>query len=162
MFNFLNPSEKEKKFMRTNRKLVSLVLVVFLLSAVSSVGAQPTEPYPIGEVTIEATSLAAGVGFSWGDGTLKFKGKEYKFSIRGLNVATVGIAKIKAVGDVYNMENVADFAGTYGAVEGGLTLAKGVAGLLMRNTKGVVINLRATQQGVNITLGVEGFTVALK
>lgn len=148
--------------MRTNRKLVSLALVVFLLFAVSSVGAQPTDPYPVGEITLEASSIAAGVGFSWGDGTLKFKGKEYKFSITGLNVATVGIAKIKAVGDVYNMNQASDFAGKYVAVEAGLTLAKGVAGLIMRNEKGTVINLRSTQQGVNITLGVEGFAVNLK
>lgn len=147
--------------MRTSKILLSLVMVVLVLFALSPVRAQ--EPlYPIGEVTIEAKTVAAGIGFSWGDGKLKFKGKEYPFKVKGLNVAAVGFAKINAVGDVYNLEKVSDFAGNYVAVEAGLTLAKGAAGLIMRNPRGVVINMRSAQQGVQLSLGVDGFSIDLK
>ncbi|MDP3182127.1 MAG: hypothetical protein Q8M54_04835 [Desulfobaccales bacterium] len=148
--------------MRTHRILLSLVMLVSLLFAVSQVGAQPTEPYPIGEVTLEAKQIAAGVGFSWGDGTLKFKEKTYPFKLKGLNVAAVGISAASAKGDVYNLVNAADFAGTYVAIEAGASVIKGPAGLLMRNAKGVVINLRSVQTGVQLSLGLDGFTISMK
>jgi hypothetical protein len=148
--------------MGKHRMWVSLVMAGILLFAVAAAKADEKVPYPIGEVTIEAKQLAAGVGFSWGDGVMKFEGKEYKFSVQGLNVAAVGFAKISAVGDVYNMKTAADFPGKYVAVSAGLSLAKGVSGLSMRNDKGVVINLRSVQQGVQLNLGVDGFSIVMK
>ncbi len=134
--------------------------LVVMLSVAPLVAQEPV--YPIGTITLETTSLAAGVGLSWGDGTLKFKGKEYKFSIKGLSVAAVGISKVNAVGEVYNMENPADFAGNYAAVSAGLSLAQGASGLIMRNNRGVVIALRAAQQGVQLNAGLDGFNITMK
>jgi len=147
---------KHKRF-----AVASLVVGLVALLTVSPLWAQDPV-YPIGEVKLETTSVSAGVGMSWGDGTLKFKGKDYKFSIKGLSVASVGIAKVNAVGEVYNMENVQDINGTYAAVSAGLSLAQGAAGLIMRNNKGVVISLRAAQQGVQLNAGLDGFTITLK
>ena len=144
------------------RTLLSLIVAGVLLSVVSAATADDKVPYPVGEVTIEARQVAAGVGYSWGDGTLKFEGKEYNFSVKGINVAAVGFSKINAVGDVYNLKTAADIAGKYVAVSAGLSLAKGVAGLSMRNDKGIVINLRSVQQGVQLNLGVDGFTIQMK
>jgi ABC-type amino acid transport substrate-binding protein len=93
---------------------------------------------------------------------MKFQGKDYPFTVQGLNVAAVGFSKIHAVGDVYNLKTAADLAGKYVAVSAGLSLAKGVAGLSMRNDKGVVINLRSAQQGVQLNLGVDGFEIKMK
>lgn len=73
--------------MSTKRILCSLAVAAMLLGVVCAVGAQPQDPYPIGTVTIESKQIAAGVGITWGDGTLKFGGKEYKFTVRGLDVA---------------------------------------------------------------------------
>lgn len=148
--------------MYKHRILLSLVMAGVLLFVVSASKADDKVPYPVGEVTIEAKQVAAGVGYSWGDGTMKFEGKEYKFSIKGINVAAVGFAKIDAVGDVYNLKTAADLAGKYAAVSAGLSLAKGVSGLTMRNDKGVVINLRSVQQGVQLNLGVDGFSIVMK
>lgn len=148
--------------MQKHRILLSLVMAGLLVFAAGAAPADDKVPYPVGEVTIEATQVAAGVGYSWGDGTLKFEGKEYKFAVKGINVAAVGIAKISAVGDVYNLKSASDINGTYAAVSAGLSLAKGVAGLSMRNDKGVVINLRSVQQGVQLNLGVDGFTIQMK
>lgn len=144
------------------RILLSLIMAGILLFVVSAAKADEKVPYPIGEITIEAKQVAAGVGYSWGEGALKFEGKEYKFNVKGLNVAAVGFSKISAVGDVYNMKTAADFPGKYVAVSAGLSLAKGVAGLTMRNDKGVVINLKSVQQGVQLNLGVDGFVIEMK
>ena len=148
--------------MRKYRMLLSLVMAGILLFVVAAAKAEEAPLYPIGEVTIEAKQLAAGVGYSWGDGVMKFQGKEYRFTVQGLNVAAVGLAKIHAVGDVYNLKTAADLAGKYVAVSAGLSLAKGVAGLSMRNDRGVVINLRSAQQGVQLNLGVDGFNIKMK
>ncbi|MGO9577918.1 MAG: hypothetical protein ACLP2P_00750 [Desulfobaccales bacterium] len=148
--------------MRKHRWLVSLVMAGILLGAVAAAPAEEGPIYPVGEVTITATQLAAGLGYSWGDGVMKFQGKEYRFAVQGLNVAAVGFSKISAVGDVYNLTSPADLAGKYVAVSAGLSLAKGVAGLSMRNGKGVVINLRSAQQGVQLNLGVDGFSITMK
>jgi hypothetical protein len=147
--------------MQRRRQILSLALAALVILAVVPLNAQ--EPlYPIGKVWIESMSIAAGVGVSWGDGKLTFKGKEYRFKVDGLSVGAVGISKISAVGDVYNLNSPADLAGTYAAVGGGIALAGGVAGLTMKNQKGVLINLRSVQQGVELDLGPQGFVVKMK
>ena len=85
--------------------------------------------------------MAAGVGWTWGGGTMKFKGKTYQFNVKGLNVAAVGISKISAKGEAYNLKDASDLAGTYVTASAGAAVIKGKAGLVMRNDKGVVINL---------------------
>ena len=122
--------------MRKHRMLLSLVMAGILLFVVAAAKAEEAPIYPIGEITIEAKQLAAGVGYSWGDGVMKFQGKEYRFTVQGLNVAAVGFAKINAVGDVYNLKTAADLAGKYAAVSAGLSLAKGVAGLKHEERQG--------------------------
>jgi hypothetical protein len=148
--------------MRQKGIFLSLAMAVILLFTAVSVGAQPQEPYPIGEVTINATQVAAGVGWTWGGGTLKFKGKTYNFDIKGLNVAAAGISKLKAKGDVYNLKDASDLAGTYVTAGAGAALVKGKAGLVMRNDKGVVINLIADQTGVQLSLGSDGLAIKMK
>ena len=147
--------------MQRRRQILSLALAALVILAVVPLNAQ--EPlYPIGKVWMESMSIAAGVGVSWGDGKLTFKGKDYRFKVDGLSVAAVGISKISAVGDVYSLNNPADLAGTYVAVGGGIALAGGVAGLTMKNQKGVLINLRSVQQGVELNLGPQGFVISMK
>lgn len=148
--------------MGAKRILCSLAVAAMLLGVVCAVGAQPQDPYPIGEVTIESKQIAAGVGITWGDGTLKYKGKEYKFTVRGLDAGAVGISRISAKGDVYNMQKVEDFAGNFVSAQAGVAVIKGPVGLLMRNAKGVVINLKATQTGVQLSLGAQGLSIAMK
>ena len=99
--------------MRQHQIFLNLALAVILLFTVSAAGAQPTDPYPVGEVTIEAKQVAAGVGWTWGGGTLKFKGKTYNFDVQGPECGRGGHSKVSAKGEVYNLKNAADLAGTY-------------------------------------------------
>jgi hypothetical protein len=140
---------------------MSLAIMAALILAGSLAGAQQ-EPYVIGQISLEATQISAGVGWTWGGGTMTFEGKQYPFTVQGLNVIAVGIAKIKATGDVYNLKTAADLAGKYVVATAGAALIKGPAGLLMRNDKGVVINLKAAQTGVQFSLGAEGLSISMK
>jgi hypothetical protein len=147
--------------MRTSRILLSLAMVALLLVAVTPGTAQ--QPYyPVGSVSIDMTSVAAGVGFSSGSGLLRYNGKRYLFKIDGLSVGNVGIASISAVGNVYNLNNVSQFAGNYAAAGAGIALAGGAAGLKMQNQSGVIINLYAVQQGVQLNIGPQGFNITMQ
>ncbi len=147
--------------MRTKRMLLSLVMVVLLLVAVTP-GTARDQYYPVGTVSIDMTSVAVGIGFSSGSGVLRFNGQRYLFKIDGLSVGNVGIASINAVGNVYNLSNVSQFAGNYAAAGAGIALAAGAAGLTMQNQVGVIINLSAVQQGVQLNIGPQGFTITLR
>ena len=47
-----------------------------------------------GTVRIESTSIALGIGVTWGDGVLTYEGKEYHFSVSGLSVVDLGVASV--------------------------------------------------------------------
>jgi len=113
-------------------------------------------------VTVTATSAALGVGWSWGKGTLTLlNGKQYNFKVSGLDVVAVGFKQATGVGNVYNLKNIKDFAGTYVAAGAAATVGGGVGASSMRNDKGVVINLSGVGQGVDFRLAVSGMTVTL-
>jgi len=116
------------------------------------------------DATVELTagSVAAGVGVNWGSGVLMYNGKEYKFKIDGLSVGSVGIQNAKAQGRVFNLKNVADFAGNYGALAVGLTVGGGAGSKTMQNEKGVVMDLVSTNEGVDFTLGAQGVRITLE
>jgi hypothetical protein len=121
----------------------------------------PVVAPPPAFVELQRSSIGAGIGISWGHGTLSFEGNSYAFSLKGLSVGDVGAAKILAEGRVENMENLADFAGTYVAVEAGGAAGKGGSAVSMMNEHGVTINLASTRDGFGLTLGAQGFAIAL-
>jgi hypothetical protein len=143
---------------RTVSGLGLFVLVMALAS--NAISAQKATPS--GKVSIESTSIAAGIGVSWGDGKLNFKGKDYPFSVEGLSLVDWGISKVSATGDVYNLTDAAKVAGTYVAAEAGLTLAGGMGGMVLRNQNGVVMHLRSVSQGAQLQLGTSGLIIKLK
>ena len=76
--------------MRTNRILLSLAMAAFLLLAVTP-GVAQGPYYPVGSISVDMTSVSAGVGASWGSGVLRFKGQRHLFKIDGLSVGSVGV-----------------------------------------------------------------------
>ena len=134
----------------------------FLVMAVATTAVAAEKAKPSGKVTLESTSVAAGVGVSWGDGKLNFKGKDYPFSVEGLSLVDWGISKAQATGDVYNLTDVSKFGGTYVAAEAGLTLAGGMGGMVLRNQNGVIMHLRSISQGAQLQLGTSGLVIKPK
>ena len=126
------------------RTVSRIALLLVLALATTAVPAQ--SPEPSGKVSIDSTSIAVGIGVSWGDGILNFKGKQIRFSIDGLTLVDFGITKASAVGEVYNLTDPSKFEGNYVAGEAGFTLAGGMSGIAMRNQNGVVMILRSASQ----------------
>ena len=137
-------------------------IALFLVLALATTAVAAEKATPSGKVSIESRSIAAGVGVTWGDGNLTFKGKVYPFSIDGLSLVDWGIAKVSATGDVYNLTDPAKFAGTYVAAEAGLTLAGGMGGMVLRNENGVILHVRSTSRGARLTLGTSGLRITMK
>jgi len=138
---------------------IALFLLLTILAATAISGESQK---PSAKVSMESKSIAAGIGVTWGEGKLSFKGKDYPFSVDGLTVVDFGIAKASAIGDVYNLTDVAKFAGTYVAAEAGFTLAGGVGGMVLRNQDGVVMHVRSTSKGARLQLGTSGLNIKLK
>ncbi|MGA8572547.1 MAG: hypothetical protein ACLP7A_10070 [Desulfobaccales bacterium] len=148
--------------MAPKRILLSLITAVLLVAAVTSIslGEKEDKSSRVGEVTISTKRLSLGIGYTWGQGTLKYKGKDYKFKVKGLNMIGLGYTTMTAKGGVYNMKSLSEFPGTYYGVEGGATLIKESAGLVIKNSKGVMLNLKAEHEGVSLKLGDQGLSIS--
>ena len=120
------------------------------------------EKTPDATIKLSGGSVAAGIGISWGGGTLTYKGKDYPIDVKGLSVGDVGITKLEASGSVYNLKSLDDFNGNYTAAGAGLTAAGGAGVATMKNQNGVTVNLVATTQGVKFALGAGGVDMKIK
>jgi hypothetical protein len=141
-------------------KVRAAVAALLLSIAMPAVVKAYDEP-PSGRISIETTSIAAGVGLSWGNGKLKFHGREYRFSVDGVTFVDFGVSKSSAVGDIYNLARLAEFEGNYVAAEANLALGGGVGSVALRNSNGVVIHLTSVSQGARLHLGSSGINIKL-
>ena len=141
------------------RILVSFLVVVACMLAANFAVAEETKP--TGTVSIESHTVALGFGVNWGHGTLKFKGKEYKFKINGLSVVDLGVSNVSASGEVYHLRHLSDFAGTYNAASAGIAVGGGVGASYLENQHDVVLKIKSKKQGVQFTLAAGGLRVKL-
>ena len=58
---------------------------------------------------VQAAFIGSGGG--GGSGTLNFRGQSYPFAVGGLGIGGIGASTINAQGEVYGLNNVADFPG---------------------------------------------------
>ena len=140
------------------RLIVAVVIVGGLVAALAGLAAAQNGT---GTLRLSDGSVAAGVGFSWGKGTLSYNGKTYPVKVEGLSVGDVGLTRATAVGKVSNLKNVSDFSGNYVAAGAGATAAGGADIAVMRNENGVVIEIKSTTQGAGLKLGVDGVRLTL-
>ena len=143
------------------RMMMTTLMTLAALGLILQV-ARAEEKTPDATLRLHEGSVAAGIGFSWGGGTLTYKGKDYPVDVKGLSVGDVGITKIEATGKVYNLKSIGDFDGNYTGVAAGATAAGGGSVSTMRNQAGVTIDVIATTQGVKVVLGGGGVDLKIK
>jgi hypothetical protein len=139
----------------------SRIALLFFVIALTTTAALAQSDAPSGMVSFETTSIAAGIGLSWGSGKLNFNGKEYRFSIDGVTLIDFGISKASAAGEVYNLTDLAKFEGNYVAAEASFALGGGMGGVSLRNPNGVVMHLNSVSQGARLQLGSSGMSIKL-
>jgi hypothetical protein len=115
------------------------------------------------DATLQLTegSVAAGIGYLWGKGTLNYNDATHGFRISGASIVDVGAASITATGNVYHLTKLSDFAGNYVALDAGATIGGGGDATVMKNEHGVVIKLLATTVGLRVNLAADGVHVRL-
>ena len=146
--------------MKKHHLLVSFAALVGLCLPLAASAAP--RPAPDGTIRLSGGSVAAGVGFSWGKGTLTYKGKQYPISIKGIDVGDVGITNITASGKVFNLKKLEDFDGNYTSVGAGITVAGGESGVVMENQNHVKVEITSTTRGVKLAVAVGGVSMKIK
>ena len=120
---------------------------------------------PDGTVKITRRSVSEGIGLSWGEGVLTYRGKDSPFSFHAsgrLREVDVAATAAELSGQVFNLKNLDDFNGNYKSVEGEKIPAGGGTRATLKNQKGVVVNLVSTVEGRKFTLAREGMDIELK
>jgi hypothetical protein len=116
-----------------------------------------------GTVRIEIVKAGFIVGVQGGSGTLTYMGRRYPLSIGGVSLgATIGASKAILVGSVHNLRGPGDIAGTYGQTEAGLALIAGGKAARLRNERGVILNLRGRQVGLEFSLDLSGMVISMR
>ncbi|GBR00578.1 hypothetical protein ACFFGF_01230 [Asaia lannensis] len=149
----------------TRRALAASTFAAAALAVMPVAHADPKAPdalgTPVGHVTLTAKSADVGIGYTWGQGTLTYGHKTYRFKISGGNIAAVGFSKIEATGVVYNLKTLHDFDGGYGALNGDATLDRGIGGAVLSNSNGVKIKITTATRGAHLAAGGQGLSFQL-
>ena len=140
---------------------ITRLMVISLVLLIASV-ASAEEKIPSGTVEIDETQLGFIIGGDVGKGVLHYKGVDFYFKTGGIKVGGMGIAKISAVGEAYDLFDIDQFPGTYVTGDYGIALGGGVGGLVLKNENGVFLRLRSTLEGVALAVGLEGITIKLE
>jgi len=136
-------------------------LIALAVLGLAVVPARAAEDETSGRVTIETMSAGAGLGVTWGDGVLEYRGQKYPFTVTGFNIGDVGVAKTTAKGLVFNLQNVEDFSGMFASAIASGTLGGGAGSGAMYNQNKVSMVWTGTNQGLNFTLAHSGVNVQL-
>ncbi|MFZ4790084.1 MAG: DUF1134 domain-containing protein [Candidatus Competibacteraceae bacterium] len=149
--------------MQNYRNMAGQILLAATLLVGSLVMAADVAKQPVGKVSITEKQFGLIVGGSTGSGILTFQGKKYPFKLNGLSAGiNVGISKMSAVGEVYDLKAASQFPGTYTQLAASIALGGGVGGLRLQNENGVIMSLRSRTKGLDLNLGnVTGMTVTM-
>ena len=90
-----------------------------------------------------------------GQGTLTFRGWEYPFEINNMALSGIGPGHIQLEGDVFNLNDTGDFAGTYKILAAEVEAGEGAQGFWFENENGVRVHIRTEGQDVTIGEGKE-------
>ncbi len=101
---------------------------------------------------------------SWGDGVLIYRGRRLPFRVRGAGVGGVGMARVRASGDVFNLRDVSQFPGVYAQARTGIvTPGAQMGGILwLQNTSGVQLRLRPRRTGLAAQVGADGVLIEMR
>ena len=144
-----------------HRKAIVLAVVVSVIALLAG-AALADEKKVDATLKLPEGSVAAGIGWSWGHGTLTYKGKSYKVKVDGLTVGEVGMTNAKAKGNVYNLKSLDDFNGVYAAGGAGATAGQGKGAGALVNSNGVSILLTSITKGASLKIAAEGLKLTIE
>lgn len=146
---------------------IAVVLAFALSTSIASAATKPATATaipakPSATATFTGETVAIGVAFTWGKGVLTFNGKTYPFKVDGLSAVGAGAEKISGTGEIFHLTSVADFPGIYAAAGGGGAMGtSGRGSASLKNDKGVVIEFKAKETGLEVNLAAGGVKIAM-
>jgi len=141
---------------------------------VTAAPAEPAAPAAPAEVAanarpdarVEMTNWQVGyIGqVGWGSGVLIYRGRRLPFRVRSAGVGGLGVARVTAVGEVFDMRDVSLFPGTYAQARGGMVVpgAQMTGFVWLQNANGVRIRLRPRRTGLALQLGADGVLIEMR
>jgi len=116
-----------------------------------------------GAVHLVATKAGFIIGVGGGSGTLTFRGRRYPLSVGGMSVGfAAGASTTEFVGRALNLRDASDIAGTYTALGAGVAVAGGGAVARLQNARGVILELRGRQVGLQAGASLSGIQISLR
>ena len=141
-------------------KIAIAIAVCALFGAAMAPGTAQAQDARI-EINISKAGFVVGV--SGGNGTLFYNGKTYPLSVGGLSLGlTIGVSSAQMVGNVKGLKHITDIEGTYGRLGASASAGIGGQNMLLENSKGVRLELRGRQQGIEASLDTGGLKISLK
>ena len=108
---------------------------------------------------VQAAYIGSGVT---GSGVLEYRDRRHPFNISGAGIGGVGVSEIEAEGEVYDLRDVAQFAGAYGEARYGFALGQRSAGeLWLQNEAGVIMRLKSRREGLMLSLGGDAVVISM-
>ncbi len=114
-----------------------------------------------GSVRLRFVSAGFIIGLGGGEGRLTFHGHTYPLRIGGVSIGTIGASGGTLVGRALNLRHATDIVGTFTAVGAGVAVAGGAQVIRMRNSSGVILELKGMQAGFAANIGVSGFSLSM-
>jgi hypothetical protein len=152
-----------KLMMRFQGMAMALLLVLVAGCSSTTTDGVASNPRAPGHITIrENQVLRMGDEGGVGEGTLIFQGWQHTFEIKNMILGGIGPGTVELDGEVWNLEKVQDFAGTYHPVKEEFKAGEGLSGVWAENEKGVRVHVRTRGQDLSISLHSEGSVVTLK
>jgi hypothetical protein len=156
--------------MRTGGFVAACAMTVagFLAVAMVTRAEEPKKPAEKPKLvkagTVQIQEYEAGIGVAdvvWGHGEVQALGQKKRFRLNGMGAGGGGGAKISAEGTVYNMKDIGLFAGVYNEEDIGVVGGKAgkITPIWLRNTNGVILELRGKQTGLAVTGGSNGVLI---
>lgn len=121
----------------------------------------PTGP-PAATLNFTGTNAAYWLSAGGGQGTLNYNWQSHPFSATVVGAGGTGVQRSSAIGNVYNLTQLADFPGRYTGQRSGFTIFKGKQYAKLTNKKGVTIYAEAKTIGLASSAGVITVEVKLK
>jgi hypothetical protein len=108
---------------------------------------------------VQAAYIGSGSG---GAGVLFFRGAQYEFKVGGVGIGGIGLSTVEATGEVYNLNNLEQFPGTYGQARYGFAIGTASGGdLWLQNEAGVIMHLKAKRTGLMLSLGGDAVIISM-
>lgn len=133
--------------------VLGLGISVAVASEHETCGVDVEKATPSGKVAGSVTTIGFIASARWGDGVLTLNNnKQRRFHVVGAKALETGVAANDFVGEVYNLKNVDDFAGTYYGASKNINLGTlGEGEGVVNNARCVVIKLRMTGTGLKVS-----------